>query len=176
MKKLVIIGFVLAMLMGCVEQSTPTPDVSLEDIVEAIKAEYGDDFAPSLEYDEEWMQERLGIEKEWVDGFIGLGPMFTMSSDELIVIKASAGNIEKVLDAMREYQRFLKEESFQYPMNMPRVQNAMLESVGDYVVFVIAGAFFEYPQDGSDWDEQEEIDFIRAEFQRGVDVFKSFFE
>ena len=175
MKKLVVLFLTLGLLMGCAP--TPAPvDVDVEEIAQAIKDEYGDDYAPSLDYDETHMVERLGIETDWVEAFFGQGPMFTMSSDELIVIKATEGNVAKVVAAMQEYQRYLKEESFQYPMNMPRVQNAMLVSEGDYVVFVLVGKFFEYPNDGSDFDEQEEIDFVKAQFQRGVDVFKSFFE
>lgn len=177
MKKLLLIGFAFTMLLGCAQQPLePAQPVDLEAIVEAIKAEYGEDFAPSMPYDETWIVERLGIQAEWMDAFIGLGPMMMISSDELIIIRASEGNIENVLTAFREYQRFLREESFQYPMNMPRVANARLESVGNYVIFIIAGAFFEYPTDGSDWDEQAEIDFIIAQFQRGVDVFRSFFD
>ena len=176
MKKLLLIGFAFAVLLGCA-QPTPQPDpVNLEEIVEAIKAEYGADFAPSMPYDETWMFERLAIQPEWMDAFVGLGPMMMTSSDELIIIRATEGNVENVLNAFREYQRFLREESFQYPMNMPRVANAKLESVGNYVIFIIAGAFFQYPTDGTAWDEQEEIDFTVAQFQRGVDVFKSFFD
>ncbi|MBS3991442.1 MAG: DUF4358 domain-containing protein [Erysipelothrix sp.] len=175
MKKLVVLFLTLGLLMGCAP-TTPTVEVDIEDIAQAIKDEYGDDYAPSLDYDETYMVERLGIESGWVEAFFGQGPTFSTSSDELIIIKATEGNVAKVVAAMQEYQRYLKEESFQYPMNMPRVQNAMLVSEGDYVVFVLVGKFFEYPSDGSDYDEQEEIDFVKAQFQRGVDVFKSFFE
>lgn len=177
MKKGLMSLFVLALLAGCANgPKEPVVDVDIADIVAAIKDEYKDDYAPSMEYDEDYMVERLGIEKAWVEAFFGEGPMFSMSSDEFIIIKASAGNVDKVLAAMQEYQRYLKEESFQYPMNMPRVQNAELVSNGDYVAFILVGAFFEYPSDGSEWNEQDEIDFIKAQFKRGVDVFNSFFE
>jgi len=175
MKKLLMIAFALALLVGCVNQPQPV-DVDVEEIAQAIKDEYQDDYAPSVDYDEEYMKERLGIEAAWMEQFFGQGPMFTMSSDELIIIKATAGNVDKVIAAMQEYQRFLKEESFQYPMNMPRVANAQLVTNGNYVALILVGAFFEYPTDGSDYDEQEEIDFIKAQFKRGVDVFNSFFE
>lgn len=176
MKKLITLLVLLVLMVGCANQPNPPVNVDIEDIVSAIKDEYKDDYAPSMEYDEDYMVERLGIEKAWVEAFFGEGPMFSMSSDEFIIIKASAGNVDKVLAAMQEYQRYLKEESFQYPMNMPRVQNAELVSNGDYVAFILVGAFFEYPSDGSEWNEQDEIDFIKAQFKRGVDVFNSFFE
>ncbi len=177
MKKGLMSLFVLALLAGCVNgPKEPVVDVDIADIVAAIKDEYKDDYAPSLEYDETHMVERLQIETAWVEEFFGEGPMFTMSSDEVIVIKATEGNVDKVIAAMEEYHRFLKEESFQYPMNMPRVQNAMLVSNGNYVAFILTGKHFEYPSDGSDYDEKDEIDFIKAQFQRGVDVFNSFFE
>jgi hypothetical protein len=176
MKKLITLLVLLVLMVGCANQPTPPVNVDIEDIVSAIKDEYKDDYAPSMEYDEDYMVERLGIQKAWVEAFFGEGPLFSMSSDEFIIIKASAGNVDKVLAAMQEYQRYLKEESFQYPMNMPRVQNAELVSNGDYVAFILVGAFFEYPNDGSEWDEKDEIDFIKAQFKRGVDVFNSFFE
>ena len=148
----------------------------MQEIAQAIIDEYGADYAPSLDYDETHMVERLGIDPSWVEAFFGQGPMFMLSSDELIIIEATEGNVDKVLAAMQEYQRFLKEESFQYPMNMPRVQNARLVFEGNYVAFILVGKHFEYPTDGTEFDEQEVIDFVRAEFQRGVDVFESFFK
>jgi hypothetical protein len=176
MKKLLLILVLLGLMVGCVNQPTPPVNVAIEDIVSAIKDEYKDDYAPSTPYDEAYLIERLGIQMDWVEEFFGEGPTFSMSSDEFIIIKASEGNVDKVLTAMQEYQRFLKEESFQYPMNMPRVQNAELVSNGNYVAFILVGAFFEYPNDGSEWDEKDEVSFIKAQFKRGVDVFNSFFD
>lgn len=175
MKKIIMLFITLGLLMGCTPSASPV-DVDVEEIAQAIKDEYGADYAPSLDYDETHMVERLGIDPTWVEAFFGQGPLMMLSSDELIIIKATEGNVEKVLTAMQEYHRFLKEESFQYPMNLPRVQNARLVSEGNYVAFILVGKHFQYPTDGTEFDEQEVIDFVRTEFQRGVDVFESFFK
>lgn len=112
---------------------------------------YGNMYFPNVkvhadaEYLNVYMADTLKLDAAWVNDIIIEVPMISANVDTLILVNPTEGNAENVLNALTEYKRYLVEESFQYPMNEARVQNAVVQQVGDYVCFSILGGALDDP-------------------------------
>lgn len=102
-----------------------------------VKEMVGENYIPNMPYDATRLKEVLGIEAEWYDAALGEGPMMSTHVDELIVVHATEGNLENVQKAMKEYHETILSNTLNYPMNVPRIQGSVVETVGDYVLFVM---------------------------------------
>ena len=108
-----------------------------------VKEMVGENYLPSMEYDATRLKEVLGIEPEWYDAALGEGPMMSAHVDELIVIHATEGNLENVQNAMKAYHESVLANTLNYPMNIPRIQGSVVETDGDYVLYVMVGSIDE---------------------------------
>ncbi|WP_066712100.1 DUF4358 domain-containing protein [Clostridium sp. Marseille-P299] len=104
-----------------------------------VKEMVGENYLPSMAYDATRLKEVVGIEPEWYDAALAEGPMMSAHVDELIVIHATEGNLENVQNAMKAYHETILANTLNYPMNVPRIQGSVVETVGDYVLFVMVG-------------------------------------
>lgn len=57
--------------------------------------------------------------------------------DMFALIHPTEGNFENVEAAIKNYQDFLINDSFQYPMNMGKVKNCRAVAIGDYMFFIL---------------------------------------
>lgn len=147
----------------------PITDPTLNAMVSAVKAHFGDQYNPSFSIGEQQLSELYGINMDAVEDFYAQGPIFTMSVDMMIGLKALPGRVAELETAMLAYQQYLINDSFQYPMNMPIVQASKVHVVGDYV-FLIVLSQFPVPEETEDYVafyesiNQEAIDQINAAF------------
>lgn len=157
MKKLIALMMVLAltatMFAGCAKKPAETteaptteapteamdPTETLNKIHEDVKAIFGEEYIPSYAFTEDDMKNSFGIDPTWMEAFIAEGPMISAQVDMFVAIKANPEHTAEVEAAMNEYQRYLKEESFQYPMNVPKVNASKVAVYGDYVFFTMLG-------------------------------------
>lgn len=80
------------------------------------------------------------VDMAWVSEYAGGFSMLNTSSDNAVFIKATEGNAQKVLDALKDRQSDVTMSFEQYmPEQGEKAQNAILEIKGDWVVFVICG-------------------------------------
>lgn len=125
--------------------AVPTPEVNVEEqiqaIHEAVKEAYGENYRPNMQVQEEegYMSEMYGLNAEWYDAAIAEISMISTHVDTLIVVHAKEGNLENVQTALTTYQDNLKSDTFQYPMNLPKIQGSRVETIGDYVCFIMLG-------------------------------------
>lgn len=133
----------------------PTVDYTqmVQNIYQAVVENYGSAYLPEMQVQGEayFMQDTLKLDASWYDAAIVEVPMMTNNADMFAIVHATAGNLENVKKAFDDYKYYLVNESFQYPMNMPKVQSAVVEVLNDeYVVFSILS--------GLAWVDMEETD------------------
>lgn len=136
------------------KKETKDPKTVLENALAAVKAALGDKYKPNTAIDSEWLLNVCGIEKEWYDAMAGEQPMISTNVDTYISIHAANGNAKKIAKALKEYRRYLIEDSMQYPMNQPKVEACKVMAKGDYVFFVMLGALEDEDLDKEEADQK----------------------
>ena len=91
--------------------------------------------------------------------------MMSAHVDIFVAVKAKEGKAEEVEQLLQTYQDNLLNNSLQYPMNLGKVEGAMLYRNGDYVFYFILGG---YPDDVEEVDAQKEQELN----QIGVDAIE----
>lgn len=176
-----------------VVDTTPTPQPEqgadagqqIQNIYQAVQEAYGSMYGPDMQVQGEsyYMQDTLKLETTWYDHAVVEVPMMTMNVDTFAIIHATEGNVDKVAAAMKAYQDYLINDSFQYPMNMPKVQASLTGAVGDYVYFVILsgladvqddmesdGDMTQLPEGGEEELLAKQIEAYKASNQVAVDT------
>lgn len=175
-KTLLSITLVLTMLLAvaCTKEEGSKIDESgmLQEAHEAVKNAYGEDYIPTMPIEEQMLSEIYGVNLEDVEEFIAEGPMISVHIDTFIGIRAKEGKADEVEKALNEYREKLINESFQYPMNLPKLNASTVYKTGNHVFFIMLGKMNE----ATDVSEQEALDFAKAENQRGIDAINTIFK
>lgn len=187
MKKLMIICLTLAlaltMLTACTQnqsgaqqdgqtaQQEQEKQPELQEIVQAVKDAYGENYLPSMQMDEQMMTDIYGVDMDNVEEFVAEGPMISAHVDTFIAVKAKEGKGEQVQQELQAYLDYVQENALQYPMNTAKVQAAQVVRHGDYVFYVMLGGYDER----TDVTEEESVDFAKEQVQIGLDTIASFF-
>lgn len=152
--------------------SAQIQDASMTVIHDAVKAAYGENYLPSMPYDDTSLQDVFGVDPEWCEEYIAEGPMISAHVDTFVGIKAkSEEDKNKVLGALEEYRNYLINDSFQYPANVMKVQASEVISFENYVFFLMLGTVpMEVEEQGEDavLAEAEAQNQIAVEAIRGV--------
>ena len=120
----------------------------VQNIYQAVVETYGSAYLPDMQADSFFMQDTLKLDASW---YVVEIPMMSNNADMFAIVHATEGNLENVKKAFDDYKYYLVNESFQYPMNMPKVQSAVVEVLNDeYVIFSILS--------GLAWVDMEETD------------------
>lgn len=108
-----------------------------EKIYEAVK--YSGTYKAELmvQDDATYMNDVLGLDSSWYDVAIVEIPMMSTDVDMFALIHPTEGNFEKVEAAIKNYQDFLINDSFQYPMNVEKVKKCKAVAMGDYMFFIL---------------------------------------
>ena len=122
----------------------------LADVQAAVQELIGENYVANMPYEAEFLTDIYGIQGDWYDAFVAAGPMMSAHVDTFIAIRPTEGNLDNVKGALESYQTMLKEDTFQYPMNLPKIQASRLEVVGDYVFFFMLGFI-----DDTQYDSEE---------------------
>mgnify|MGYP001027610804 CR=1 FL=1 len=167
-----ILLLAVMLLVGCSDKpgnGGTTGTVSLEAITTKVKETYGDDYLPSMDIDEVTLKDVMGIDVANIKDFKGQLPMMSTHVDTFLAIEANEGKGDFVAAELTAYRESLISSAMMYPMNIAKVQASEIVQQGDYVFFVMLGAY-------ADGSEEDEIEFAKAETKKGVDVINSFFE
>lgn len=127
---------------------TVTPWTEIDKLRNAIMKSYAGNYFPNVQVQDDpaYMQELLKLDASWYNDAIVEVPMIGANADKLILIHATEGNLENVKSALEAHKQSLIEDSMQYPMNKPRVQSAVVATVGDYAIFSILGGALDDPE------------------------------
>lgn len=108
-----------------------------EKIHKAVKARCAYKGELMVQDDATYMSDVLGLDSSWYDVAIVEIPMISVNVDMFALIHPTEGNFENVEIAIKNYQDFMINDSFQYPMNEGKVRNCRAEVIGDYVFFIL---------------------------------------
>ena len=115
-------------------------NATLDAIHNAAKEQLGENYIPSMPYDALTLSELFGVNPQWYDAAIAEGPMMSVHVDKFIAIHATEGNVENVANALNAYRDSQVADTMQYPVNVSKIQGSVVETVGDYVFFVMLGS------------------------------------
>lgn len=149
------------------------PNIKLTDICDAVRAAYGEDYVPDMEYDDVFITDTLGLSKEDYEEIIAEGPLVSFNIDTLIAVKSNSGKGDIVEERLNAYRDYLINDALMYPTNAVKIQASQVVRHGDYVFFVCLGVI--------DMDTEEQGDeAILAEAKENtklaVDAIDSFFK
>lgn len=158
-------GLLLSLgLMSCSESK----EISLQEVHEQMKTAYGENYLPSMAYDSQVLETIYGIQPGWVEEFIAEGPAISVQVDTFIAIKATQGNAQQVKDALETYRTESIETNFNYPMNLPKIEQSQVVQIGDYVFYLMLGAYYEGDS------AEKEAEFYQQQTQIGLDVLQQY--
>lgn len=146
-------------------------EVVLSDVVQKVKDAYGENYVPSMVIDEQMLVDLYSINIDDVDEFIGEMPMMSAHVDTFIAIKATEGKGDAIETALNDYREYVVSSAMQYPSNIEKVKASQVVRHGDYVFFVMLGAF----DDNLDASEADQAKFAQEQCQIGVDAINSCF-
>ncbi len=143
-------------------------DVSAQALVEAVAAELGDDYWADAELPPEFLDDWYGISDDMYEEYYGQTPMISANVDALVVVKAAEGKLTDVEDALDTYRESMVQDTFQYPINIPKIQASEIRTFGNYVCFVQLGA----DMDGMEDDDEAAIKACQEMNGRALSVIE----
>lgn len=175
-KSWLMILLLVCMLAGCGKGGTSSEesknsyrdDVAAQSLVEAVAAELSDDYWPDTELPPELLDDWYGISTEMYEEFYGQTPMISANVDTLIVVKATEEHLQDVENALDTYRESMIQDTFQYPVNIPKIQASRICTYGHYVCFVQLGG----SMDGIEDDDEAAIEVCRTMNERALSVIE----
>ncbi|MCI8585079.1 MAG: DUF4358 domain-containing protein [Lachnospiraceae bacterium] len=173
-KSLTAVMAAVCLLFGCgrvdAEKEEPgyRDDVSAQALVEAVAQDLADEYWPDSTLAPEFLEDWYGISDEMYEEYYGQTPMISANVDTLIVVKAREDHLNEVEQALTAYRESVIKDTFQYPMNIPKIQASQIRTFGKYVCFVQLGGFMEGIED----DEEAAIEVCRKMNEQALSVME----
>lgn len=115
-------------------------DVAPQAIAEAVANELGEDYWANTEIPAEFLSDIYGVSADMYEEAYAQMPMISTNIDTLIVVKANEDSVADVENALNTYKEAMAQDTFQYPINIPKIQASEVATYGNYVCFVQLGA------------------------------------
>ncbi len=113
---------------------------SATSLANAIKKAYGESYWPNYKLTKSEIKDKYGVASSLYSSAYAEVPMISAQVDELVIFKAkNTSSKKKILTAVKKYQKKLKEETLQYPMNVLKIQGSKVYTNGNYVCFFMLG-------------------------------------
>lgn len=106
----------------------------------AVVDALGENYWPNTAIIPEMLEGTFGITPDMYSDYMGEMPMISTNVDTLLIIKANDDKVEAVAEALNNYRDNVIADTFQYPMNLGKLQASRIETFGNYVCFVQLGA------------------------------------
>ncbi len=133
-----------------VEDMSIASDETLDQIHAAVVEKIGENYVANMPFDSTQVEELFGVKADWYDAGIAEGPMMSVHVDKFLAFHATEGNLENIQTALNAYVETIKADTMQYPMNLNKIQACTVETVGDYVFFVMVGMIDETTYESED--------------------------
>lgn len=147
------------------------PEVSVDKILTAIAAAYGDDYPPNGEIPPEVLESEFGLTPDLYVAAKGEMAMISAHNDRVVVAQAAPGKADALEKALNDARQRKIDDTLQYPANIAKTNAAKVVRNGDYVAFLLVGV----PNDNVDATPEESIDYAEAQVQMAVDAFNGVF-
>ena len=120
-------------------ENTVDHNQMIQNVAQYLKESFGTMYLPDMQMqnDEYYMQDTLGLDASWYDAAYVEVPMMSFGADKFIMIHPTEGNLENVQNAVNAYREAQIADTYQYPSTMTQRQAAAVETIGDYVCYMI---------------------------------------
>lgn len=152
--------------------TTNKKDVTVDKILNAIKAAYGENYLPNMEIPAEILESEFGLTPDMYEAVKAEQPMIGTHADRVVVVKATEGRADDVEAALNTARENKINDTFQYPLNLPKINAAKIVRNEDFVCFLLVGAINE----NMDATEEEAKQFAEDEVEKGVNAFNDLFK
>jgi len=153
-------------------EEAPAKDYSAEEIFDAIKNAYGENFIPDADMVEEEYTETYGLNMDEVAEIKAQMAMISFHPDRIVVVKAKEGKGEAVEAALTAARDNLIQNGMWYPANLAKVNASQVLRNGDYVVFMMLGA----ADENIEATEEDAAKFAEDQMKIGVEAFNKLFK
>ena len=160
------------LMTACGDKEESAKSYTVDEIYDAIKEAYGEDFLPDGEMNEAEYTETYGLNMDDVEEIRGEIAMISFHPDRLLIVKAKEGKGEDVEKALTAARDNLVENGMWYPANLAKVEASKVLRHGDHVVFLMLGGVDERLEA----TEEEAAQFAQEQAQIGFDAFDKLFE
>lgn len=154
------------------DDSTNNTEITVDDILNAIKAAYGENYLPNMEFDTESLEMEFGLTSDMYEAVKAELPMISTHADRVVIVKATEGRADDVEAALITAKENKVNDTLQYPMNLPKINSTKIVRNGDFVCFLMVGAINE----NMDATEEEAKQFAEDEVEKGVNAFNDLFK
>lgn len=89
--------------------------------------------------DVSFFEERYGLSSDQYLDYIAEIPMISVNVDTLVIVRARQAKVADVEAALNAYRETQINGAQQYPVNLGKVQASKVETIGNYVIFVMLG-------------------------------------
>ncbi len=120
-------------------EATVDHNQMIQNVVQALKETYGQAYLPDMQMqaDEFYMKDMLGLDASWYDAAYVEIPGMSFGVDKFIMIHPTEGNLENVQNALQNFSDTQINDAHQYPANLTKLQAASVDTIGDYVCYMI---------------------------------------
>lgn len=154
------------------DDSTNNTEITVDDILDAIKTAYGENYLPNMEIDTETLEMEFGLTSDMYEAVKAELPMIGTHADRVVIVKAAEGMVDDVEAALITAKENKVNDTFQYPMNLPKINATKIVRNEDFVCFLMVGAINE----NMDATEEEAKQFAEDEVEKGVNAFNDLFK
>lgn len=147
-------------------------DVTVDDILNAIKAAYGEDYLPNMEITPDFLEAEFGLTPDMYEAVKAEQPMMSTHADRVVIVKAAQGRADDVEAALNTARENKINDTLQYPMNLPKINAAKVVRNGDFVCFLLLGS----TNNNMDASSEEAKQFAENEVEKAVNAFNNLFK
>lgn len=146
---------------------TATPAEIEQKIADALGK---DNYLCDIEIDKDWLRDGFQLDMSKVESYVAKqNSIGSVNPDTVIILKTKDGYADETVKMLNNYFAQVVSYIRQYTFGTAKVLNARLYQVGDYVIYVIAGASY----DGEDSEAENKL--ALSEYAKIDEAIKSVF-
>lgn len=155
-------------------ETTPVEQVSIANDIKAVLMDaYPNGYLMPMEMDADILEAVYGITSDMYTDFVGFTAMISAHVDTAVMVKAN--DPELALAKFNEYKDILMSDSFQYPVNLPKIASAQVHDFGNgWVGFFIMGGYADNDMEFASDDEA--VKFYAELTQLGIGRIAKYFD
>lgn len=166
--KFLCVTIALSLLSGCGQSTTPIANTrSIDEQFTIIEKAIGESFNAVMEISKEEAIDKYRISEANVEDIRAQMAMVSMHIDQLVIVRAKEGSVEKVKKELDDYRQALIDDTMQYPMNIPFIQGSIVKVIGNDVYFIMQGI---YDDTFMDLEEEEAIKEVQKRNQDALNA------
>lgn len=171
MKKIIciVLSVLLLLSFAACNDTTKEVNTSPEEIEQAIANALGDGYLATEPFDKETLVDYFGLDGDKIESFSAKIAMMSAHNDIVVILKTTDGYADEAVNIFNEFYGNKVKYGMSYPMNLPKLLSARIFKIDDYVMFIIAGSYY----DGE--DEEGEAKHTASEYKKIDDAIAGIF-